>query len=148
MNNNRFLVKTAPKKHIIKSQSTRGNDNMNKILKMLIKEAIHNNVLIHTKMNTGDRYTIFNKNGDEVLSVNNGWATNNYDVSVDQRKILSVRWDESKSKPLSKEQKDMLDIINACKEKIDLQETAQTMTPMELQMANFLQNSLCTTQSK
>ena len=121
---------------------------MNKILKMLIKEAIHNNVLIHTKMNTGDRYTIFNKNGDEILSVDNGWATNNYGVSVNQRSLLSVKWDESKSKPLSKDQKDMLDIINACKEKIDLQETAQTMTASELQMANFLQNSLCTAQQK
>ena len=115
---------------------------------MLIKEAIHNNVLIHTKMNTGDKYTIFDKKGEEILAVDNGWATNNYNISVNQRNLLSVKWDETKSKPLSKEQKDMLDIINACKEKIDLQEIAQTMTPSELQTANFLQNSLCSCQSK
>ncbi len=120
---------------------------MNRIIKMLIKEAIHNNVLIHTKINTGDRYTIFDRSGDEILSVDNGWATNNYDISVNQRNMLSVKWDETKSKPLSKDQKDMLDIINACKEKIDLQETAQTMTPQELQVANFLQHALCTTKN-
>ena len=111
---------------------------------MLIKEAIHNNVLIHTKMNTGDKYTVFNKDGEEILSVDNGWATNNYSISVDQRNLLSVKWDETKSKPLTKDQKDMLDIINACKEKLDLQETAQTMNSQELQVANFLQHMLCT----
>lgn len=116
---------------------------MNKILKMLIKEAIHNNILIHAKTNTGDKYTIFDKYGNQVLSVDNGWATNNYSVLVNQKCILSVKWDEGKSKPLSKEQKDMLDIINTCKEKIDLQETAQTMNPKELETANFLQNTLC-----
>ena len=51
----------------------------------------------------------------------------------------------SLSKPLDKDQKDMLDIINACKEKIDLQETAKTMDNSELETANFLQQSLCST---
>ena len=37
----------------------------------------------------------------------------------------------------------MLDIINAAKEKLDLQETAQTMNGHELELANFLQKSLC-----
>ena len=116
---------------------------MNKIIKMLIKETIHNNRLVHKATNIGDKYIIIDKNGNEILSVINGWATNNYGVSVNQRSLLSVKWDESKSKPLSKDQKDMLDIINACKEKIDLQETAQTMNNNELELAKFLQQSLC-----
>lgn len=116
---------------------------MNKVLKMLVKEVIHNNLLIHTKTNTGDRYIVVNKNNDEILSVDNGWATNHYSTSVNRKIILSVRWDETNSHPLDSEQKDMLDIINACKEKIDLQETAQTMNPRELETANFLQKSLC-----
>jgi len=116
---------------------------MNKVIKMLIKELIHNNILIYSKNTTGDKYTIFNKNGDEILSVNNGWATNYYSVSVNKTPLLSVKWDETNSRPLDKDQKDMLDIINACKEKIDLQETAQTMNTKELETAKFLQQSLC-----
>ena len=116
---------------------------MNRIVKMLIKEIIHNNMLHHTKDNTGDRYTVFDKNGHEVLFVNDGWATNLYSIYVNNKNILSVKWDETNSRPLSSNQKDMLDIINACKEKIDLQETAQTMTAEELQTATFLQKSLC-----
>jgi len=54
-----------------------------------------------------------------------------------------VKWDETNSRPLDKNQKDMLDIINTCKEKIDFQETAQTMNSRELEMATFLQKSLC-----
>ena len=117
---------------------------MNRILKILTKEIIHNNLLHHTTNNTGDKYTVFDKNGNEVISVNNGWATNHYSVYVNNKPMLAVKWDESKSKPLTADQKDMLDIINACKEKIDLQETAQTMTNEELNIANFLQKSLCT----
>ena len=116
---------------------------MNKILKMLVKEAIHNNILIHTKTNSGDGYILVNKNNKEILFVNDGWATNNYNISVNKKTILSVRWDETNSRPLSNDQKDMLDIINACKEKIDLQETAQTMNIHELETAKFLQHSLC-----
>ena len=116
---------------------------MNKVIKMLIKEIIHNNILVHTKMNTGDKYTVFGKNGIEILSVVNGWATNHYSVSVNNKNVLAVKWDETNSKPLSPEQKDMLDILNVAKEKIDLQETAQTMDKSELEMANFLQQSLC-----
>jgi len=116
---------------------------MNKIIKMLIKETIHNNRLVHEATNTGDKYIIIDKNGNEILSVINGWATNNYYISVNKKNILSVRWDETNSKPLTNDQKDMIDIINACKEKIDLQETAQTMNNHELELAKFLQQSLC-----
>ena len=116
---------------------------MNKIIKMLIQENIHNNIMVHTKTNTGDKYIIFDNRGNEILSVDNGWATNHYNVIVNNKNILSVKWDESNSKPLTDEQKDMIDILNACKEKIDLQETAQTMNPKELELANFLQKSLC-----
>ena len=116
---------------------------MNKILKMLVKEAIHNNILIPTKTTTGDRYILLNKDNSEILSVNNGWATNNYSLFVNRKNVLSVRWDETNSRPLSNEQKDMLDIINTCREKIDLQETAQTMNQHELETAKFLQRSLC-----
>jgi len=116
---------------------------MNKVIKILIKESIHNNILIPSKTPTGDRYIILNKRNQEILSVNNSWATNNYSIFVNRKPVLSVRWDESNSRPLSNEQKDMLDIINACKEKIDLQETVQTMNPYELETANFLQKSLC-----
>ncbi len=118
---------------------------MNKVLKILIKEIIHNNFLHHTRVNTGDKYTIFDNNGKEVLSINDGWATNHYSVSINKKTALAVKWDETNSKPLTKDQKDMIDIINACKEKIDLQETAQTMTNHELEMASFLQQSLCKT---
>ncbi|MBR5355214.1 MAG: hypothetical protein IK122_03755 [Alphaproteobacteria bacterium] len=116
---------------------------MNRIIKMLIKETIHNNRLVQTAVPVGEKYTIFDKIGHEILSVINGWATNNYYVSVNNKNVLSVRWDQSNSKPLTPEQKDMVDIINACKEKIDLQETAQTMNASELELANFLQQSLC-----
>ena len=116
---------------------------MNKILKMLIQENIHNNILVHKIVAAGDKYTITNKHGDEILSVLNGWATNTYCVSVDKKIILSVKWDETNSKPLTDDQKDMIDIINSCKEKIDLQETAQTMNGPELEIAHFLQKSLC-----
>ena len=116
---------------------------MNKIIKMLIKETIHNNILHHEKTNMGDKYTIFDDKNNEILCVNNGWATNHYCVSVNGKNILSVRWDETNSRPLTPEQKDMLDIINAAKEKLDLQETAQTMNGHELELANFLQKSLC-----
>ena len=118
---------------------------MNKVIKMLIKETIHNNLVIPIKMPTGDKYTIFDKSGHEILSVINGWATNHYSISVNNKNILSVKWNETNEKPLTNEQKDMLDIINAIKEKIDLQETAQTMNKSELEMANFLQHSLCKT---
>ena len=117
---------------------------MNKIIKMLIKEIIHNNIVIHSKTNSGDKYSIFDKNRNEILSVIDGWATNYYTVIVNNRNILSVRWDQTNSKPLTSDQKDMVDIINAVKEKMDLQETAQTMNGHELEIANFLQNSLCT----
>lgn len=116
---------------------------MNKIIKMLIKENIHNNLLHHDRIDTGDKYTIFNQHGKEILSVDDGWAKNHYSVSVNKKPALAVRWDETNSKPLTPEQKDMIDIINTCKEQIDLQETAQTMTENELEMANFLQHSLC-----
>ena len=116
---------------------------MNKVLKMLIKETIHNNIIRHSQTNIGDIYTIYNKNGTEILSVINGWATNHYSVLVNKKTILSVKWDETNSRPLTPEQKDMIDIINACKEKIDLQETAQTMNENEFEMAKFLQKSLC-----
>lgn len=118
---------------------------MNKILKILIKETIHNNFLHHERINTGDKYSVLDNQGKEILAVNNGWATNHYSISINQKTVLAVRWDETNSKPLTKDQKDMLDIINSCKEKIDLQETAQTMTGHELEMANFLQHSLCKT---
>ena len=118
---------------------------MNKVLKMLIKETIHNNILHHDRTNTGDKYTVFDSHGKEILSVDNGWAKNYYSISINKKNILAVRWDETNGKPLTKDQKDMIDIINVCKEKIDLQETAQTMTGHELEMANFLQHSLCKT---
>ncbi len=110
---------------------------------MLIKETIHNNIITNTKTTSGDEYKIFDKNKKEILRVINGWANNHYSIFVNNKNILSVRWDETNSKPLTPEQKDMIDIINACKEKIDLQETAQTMNKNELEMANFLQQSLC-----
>lgn len=116
---------------------------MNKVIKMLIKETIHNNIIVPTKMNTGDKYSVFNKSRQEILSVINGWATNHYSVNVNGKTILSVKWNEEDDKPLSSEQKDMLDIINAAREKLDLQETAQTMNKSELDIANFLQQSLC-----
>lgn len=118
---------------------------MNKVLKMLIKETIHNNRLHHERTNTGDKYKIFDDMGQEILSVDNGWARNHYSISINKKTVLAVRWDETNSKPLTKDQKDMIDIINVCKEKIDLQETAQTMTGKELEMANFLQRTLCKT---
>jgi len=118
---------------------------MNKIIKMLIKETIHNNRLVRTSVPMGEKYTVFDKQGREILYIINGWATNNYSVIVNNKNLLAVKWDQSDSKPLSAEQKDMVDIINACKEKIDLQETAQTMNGSELETANFLQQSLCTT---
>lgn len=110
---------------------------------MLIKEIIHNNIIIPTKMNTGDKYSVFDKSGREILSIINGWANNYYSIHVNGKTILSVKWNEENEKPLSPEQKDMLDIINAAKEKLDLQETAQTMNKNELETANFLQQSLC-----
>lgn len=116
---------------------------MNKVIKMLIKEIIHNNILTHTKMHTGDKYSVFNKNGTEILSIIDGWANNYYSIFVNNKNVLAVRWDETNSRPLTPEQKDMLDILNVVKEKIDLQETAQTMDKSELELANFLQQSLC-----
>jgi len=116
---------------------------MNKILKILIKEIIHNNILHHETLNNGDKYTVYDAQGKEILSVDNGWAKNYYSISINKKNVLAVRWDETNSKPLTKDQKDMIDIINACKEKIDLQETAQTMTGKELELAKFLQHSLC-----
>lgn len=110
---------------------------------MLIKEIIHNNILTHTIIPTGDKYTIFDKTGREILTVINGWSTNHYSINVNRRSILSVKWNEENEKPLTNEQKDVLDIINAAREKIDLQETAQTMNKNELELANFLQQSLC-----
>ena len=118
---------------------------MNKVLKMLVKETIHNNRLYHERDANGDNYTVFNNHGHEVLSVKDGWATNHYSISIDKKPVLAVNWDQTDSKPLTKDQKDMIDIINVCKEKNDLQETAQTMTNRELEMANFLQRSLCKT---
>ena len=120
-------------------------DNMNKVLKMLVKETIHNNRLYHERDANGDNYTVFNNHGHEVLSVKDGWAKNHYSISIDKQPVLAVKWDQTDSKPLTPEQKDMIDIINVCKEKIDLQETAQAMTGRELKMANFLQHSLCKT---
>ena len=117
---------------------------MNRILKILTKEIIHNNLLHHTKDNTGDKYIVFDKNGNEVLSVNDGWATNHYSVYANKKPMLAVKWDETNSKPLTQDQKDVLDIINACKEKVDLQETAQSMNQEELKTASYLQNFLCT----
>ena len=119
---------------------------MNKIIKMLIKENIHNNLLHRTATHAGDKYAILDAHGKEVLSVDDGWAKNHYSIFVNNKPALAVRWDETNSKPLTPEQKDMIDIINACKEKNDLQETAQTMTENELEMANFLQRSLCKVQ--
>lgn len=116
---------------------------MNRILKMLIKEILHNNTIHHSKNNTGDKYTVFDQNGREIVSVNDGWAIKRYSVYVNQKPMLSVKWDETNSRPLTNDQKDMLDIINVCKERLDLQETAQTMTQEELNTANFLQKSLC-----
>lgn len=116
---------------------------MNKIIKMLIKETIHNNILVHTHNNSGDLYTVFDKTKKEILSVHDAWASNYYSIFVNKKPVLSVKWDESNSKPLTQDQKDMIDIINACKEKMDLQETAQTMNSRELEMATFLQQSLC-----
>ncbi len=116
---------------------------MNKIVKMLIKETIHNNMIIHDKISTGDKYTIVDKNKKEILRITNGWANNFYSINVNGKNILSVKWDETNSKPLTSEQKDMIDILNAAKEKTDLQETAQTMNNSELEIAKFLQQSLC-----
>ncbi len=118
---------------------------MNKVLKMLVKETIHNNRLYHERDDNGDKYTVFNNHGHEVLSVKDGWAKNHYSISIDKKPVLAVKWDQTDSKPLTPEQKDMIDIINVCKEKNDLQETAQAMTGRELEMANFLQHSLCKT---
>lgn len=117
---------------------------MNKVIKMLIKEVIHNNVMVLTVMSIGDKYSVFDNSGREVLSIFNGWATNYYSISVNGKNILSVKWDETNSRPLTDDQKDMLDILNAAREKIDLQETAQTMNESELEIANFLQHALCT----
>ena len=116
---------------------------MNKVIKMLIKEIIHNNILAHLKTTSGDKYIVINPNGNTILSIDDGWAKNHYSVSVNNKILLSVRWDETNSRPLNSDQKDMIDIINAAKEKMDLQETAQTMTPDELETANFLQKFLC-----
>lgn len=109
---------------------------------MLIKNVIQNNMLIHYSVPAGDKYSIKN-NGVEILSVINGWANNYYCISVNNKNVLSVKWDETNSKPLTTEQKDMIDIINVCKEKIDLQETAHSMNHNEMETANFLQKSLC-----
>jgi hypothetical protein len=116
---------------------------MNKIIKTLITRNINSNLLRHKKTTTGDKYTVFNSENKEVLSVDDGWARNHYSVSVNKKPALAVRWDETNSKPLTPEQKDMIDIINSCKEKIDMQETVQSMTESELEMAKFLQHSLC-----
>ena len=116
---------------------------MNKIVKLLIKENIHNNMIIHDKISMGDKYSIINKNKKEILYIINGWANNFYSINVNGKNILSVKWDETNSKPLTNDQKDMIDILNAAKEKLDLQETAQTMNHTELEIANFLQQSLC-----
>ena len=116
---------------------------MNKVIKMLIKETIHNNIIVPTAINTGDKYSVFDKSGHEVLSIINGWASGHYSISVNKKTILSVKWAETNERPLTHDQKDMLDIINVAKEKLDLQETAQTMNKNELETANFLQQSLC-----
>ena len=116
---------------------------MNKVIKMLIKEVIHNNIIVPIKMNTGDKYSVFDRNGNEILSIIDGWATNHYSVSVNQKTILAVKWNEGNERPLTNDQKDMLDILNAVKEKIDLQETAQTMDKHELELATSLQQFLC-----
>lgn len=116
---------------------------MNKVIKMLIKEAIHNNLIIHEKIAMGDKYIVIGKNKKQILTIINGWANNFYSINVDGKNVLSVKWDESNSKPLTNDQKDMIDILNVAKEKIDLQETAQTMNTNELEMARFLQQSLC-----
>ena len=63
---------------------------MNKIIKMLIKESIHNNILTHVKNQTGDKYIIFDRDGREILSVDNGWAIIHYSVCVNHYKC-SVR---------------------------------------------------------
>ena len=42
---------------------------MNKIVKMLIKETIHNNMIIHDKISMGDKYTIVDKNKKEILHI-------------------------------------------------------------------------------
>ena len=118
---------------------------MNKVLKMLIIETIHNNVIVHDKIIMGDKYIVFNRNKQEILSVINSWANNFYSVFVNGKPVLSVKWDETNSRPLTPDQKDMLDILNVAREKIDLQETAQTMNKNELEIANFLQQSLCST---
>ena len=110
---------------------------------MLIKETIHNNIITNVATNTGNKYLVFDAKGKEILSIENGWSTNHYSVAVNGKNILAVKWDETNSRPLTADQKDMIDIINACKEKIDLQETAQTMTPKEIELARFLQTSLC-----
>ena len=133
-------------KSILFLHTTKGQK-MNKILKMLVKETIHNNIISVAKTNRGDEYKIFGKNGREILYVINGWAINQYSLFVNGKNILSVKWDETNNKPLTSEQKDMIDMINACKEKIDLQETAQTMSSQELEIANFLQQSLCAVNS-
>ena len=117
---------------------------MNKVIKMLIKEIIHNNILIRSMVPVGDKYTVFDKNGHEILSIINGWSNNYYSINVNHQNVLSVKWNENNEKPLTNDQKDMLDIINAAREKIDLQETAQNMNKSELELANFLQQSLCT----
>lgn len=142
MHNKRFLVKTGTKQPMIFVSKSKVKI-MNKVIKILITESIHNNILIASKTQTGDRYIILNKQDQEILSVNNSWATNNYSIFVNRKPVLSVRWDETNSRPLDSEQKDMLDIINICKEKIDPQETVQTMSQNELETANFLQKSLC-----
>lgn len=116
---------------------------MNKIIKMLITETIHNNRIIRTANAAGDRYIIVDKSGRQIMTVVNGWAINNYYISANNKNILSVQWDASDGKPLTSQQKDMIDIINACKEKIDFQETAQTMNSHELELAKFLQQHLC-----
>lgn len=116
---------------------------MNKIIKMLISETIHNNLIIHDKIAMGDKYIVVDKNRRQILTIINGWANNFYSINVNGKNMLSVKWDESDSRPLTGEQKDMLDILNAVKEKIDLQETAQTMDTNELEIARFLQQSLC-----
>ena len=62
---------------------------MNKIIKMLIKETIHNNRISQTSVPTGEKYTIFDKHGHEIISVLNGWAANIYGVSVNNKNILN-----------------------------------------------------------
>ena len=146
MLNKRFLVKKHIKKRIIFTRK-QGAQQMNKILKILVKEAIHNNIISVINTNRGDEYKLFGKNNREILSVINGWAINHYSLFINNKNVLSVKWDETNSRPLTRDQKDMIDIINACKEKIDLQETAQTMNAQELELAKFLQQSLCSATS-